>query len=163
MMVSSAVRAAFGLENGLHLHEPRAEAAKQIFDHVIRPDTQHLIPNLRWQMTVAQVPREAHELTRVIVRDFDNRLTRGTNQEPQPVIELQAIAIRHRDRSRKIEEDLDMLIRDQADAATMTPDEIQRERAGRSRRRPITRAAMHACTMDDCVATAHINTNQYRK
>ena len=60
---------------------------------------------------------------------------------------LQAISIGHRDRFRKVEEDIFALIRRQANAAAVARVEIERETACRPFNRPIPGGAMNRSAM----------------
>jgi hypothetical protein len=63
-------------------------------------------------MTVAEMPRESHELTRLRVSDVNDGLGRRSNDEPRPVLALHPIAVGHRDRSWEIEKEFVALIGD---------------------------------------------------
>jgi len=128
--VMVAVRPAFGLKGCLTLHHRRSEAAKHVFDDVIRPNPKRVAADLGRHMTVAEMPRESRELTRLWMSDVDDRLSRRANDEPRPVIELYTVSIGHSDRARQIEKYLVALIGDQADAPTMAMVEIERDRVG---------------------------------
>jgi hypothetical protein len=140
--VMVAVRAAFGLKGCPELHDRRAEAAKHVFDDVIRPNPKSLAADLGRQMTVAEMPRESYELTRLRVSDIDDGLRRRSDDEPRPVITLHAISIGHCDRSREIEKELVALIGDQADAPAVPMVEIEGDRAGRKFVRPSSSRSM---------------------
>jgi hypothetical protein len=123
----AAVCAAFRLESRLSRHHRRSEAAEQVFDDVIWSDAKRLTPDLSRHVSVSQMPRESHELTGIVVRDVDDGLRRGPNDQPSPVLELQAIAIGHCGRSREMEEDLVALVGDHADTTTMPIVEVEGE------------------------------------
>lgn len=84
----AAVRAAFGLKCRLMRHKRRSEAAKHLFDDVVRPYAKSLPPDLGRHMSVAEMPRESYEVTGTGVCDVDDGLSRRTHHEPRPVIEL---------------------------------------------------------------------------
>src|SRR5215510_6476296 len=105
-----AIRAAFGLKDCLKPHHRSSDAAKHVFDDVIRPNAKSVAQNLGRHMTVAEMPRESHELTRLRVSDVDNELGRRTYDEPRAVIELHTVSIGHCDRGGQIEKDLVALI-----------------------------------------------------
>jgi hypothetical protein len=109
-------------------------------------------------MAVAQVPREPHELTGLRVRGFDNGLRRRLDDEPRPVLELQAISIGHCGRPREIEQDLVALAGDQANTTTMPIVEVEDERANRTLFRPFTGASMKNGPLCGVTASRHINT-----
>ncbi len=75
----AAVSAAFGLEGGLHLYELRSQAVEHILDHMVGPNAKNLVPNFSRQMSISQMPGKAHELIRIFMPDFDNRLRSGLN------------------------------------------------------------------------------------
>src|SRR5262245_22440211 len=104
MMV--VVGAAFGLKSGLPLHNRCAQRTKQVFDDAIPPNPKSVSADLGRHMTVAEVPRESHELPRIRMTYVDDALGRRANGEPRPVIELHAVLIGHGDRGRQIEKDL---------------------------------------------------------
>lgn len=153
--VMVAVRAALGLKGGLKLHNRRSEAAKHVFDDVIPPNPKSVATDLGWHMTVAEMPRESHELTRLRVSDVDDGLGRRSNDDPRPVIELHAVSIGHGDRGGQIEKYPVALIGDQADAPTMPMVEIESDRAGRAFLRPIASTSMNDGTLRH---GSHINT-----
>jgi hypothetical protein len=138
-----AVGAAFGLKSCLERHNRRSQAAKHLFDDVVRADAKSLTPDLGRHMAVAEMPRESHQLTRLRVSDVDDGLRRRSNDEPRPVIELYAVSIGHRDRCGQIEKDLIALIGDQAEALTMPMIEIEGNRSVGTFLRPFTGASMN--------------------
>jgi hypothetical protein len=143
MVAVAAVGAAFGLEGGLHLDQVRSEALEHILDHMVGPNAQNLVANLNRQMPIPQVPGKAQELIGILMPDFDNELRSGLNLEPPPIFKLQAISIGHRNRFRKVEQDIFTLIRGQANAAAMARVKIDSESAGRLLLRPMPGGAMN--------------------
>jgi hypothetical protein len=154
-VVMAAVRAAFGLKRGLHLHELRSKATEHIFDYVVRPNTKSVVSNFSRQVTVSQMPRKAHELMGIFVSDFHNQLGSSLNLQPPPVFQLQAIAIGHRNGLRKVKQDIFAMIRSQANTAAMARVEIESESACRFFLRPTPGRAMNG-------SIAHCHP-QYRK
>jgi hypothetical protein len=59
MVATPAVRATFGLEGDLHLHEIRSETAEHILDHMVGPNAKNLVSNFCRQMPVSKVPSNA--------------------------------------------------------------------------------------------------------
>jgi len=153
--VMVAVRAAFGLKGCLTLHHRRSEAAKHVFDDVIRPNPKRVAADLGRHMTVAEMPRESRELTRLWMSDVDDRLGRRANDEPRPVIELHAVSIGHGNRGGQIEKHLVALIGDQTDAPAMPMVEIETDRAGCTFLRPFTNTSMNDRPLR---RDSHINT-----
>src|SRR5215475_13245813 len=98
-------------------------------------------------MPISQMPGEAHELVGISMPDFDDKLRGGIDHQQPPVFKLQSIAVRHGNRSRKIEKDIFALIRSQANAAAMTGIEVEREGACRSFLRPMSGRAMNRSVM----------------
>jgi hypothetical protein len=142
-VVMAAVRAAFGLKRGLHLHELRSKATEHIFDYVVRPNTKSVGSNFSRQVTVSQMPRKAHELMGIFVSDFHNQLRSSLNLQPPPILQLQAVAIGHRDGLRKVKQDIFAMIRSQANTAAVARVEIERQSPCRFFLRPTPRGAMN--------------------
>jgi len=149
----AAVRAALRLEGGLDPYQIRTEATEHILDHMIGPDAKHLVSNVSWQVSIAQMPRQAHELPGILMPDFDNGLRGGLHLEPPPILELYAIAIGHGHRFGKVEQDIFALIRRQANAAAMACVKIEREGACRLFLGPMSSAAMHRCVIHRRLST----------
>ncbi len=143
MVAAAAVRAAFGLEGGLHRDKIRSEALEHILDHMVGPNPKNLVSNFSRHMTISQMPSQAHKLMGILMPDFDHQLRSGLNLEPPPVFKLQAISINHRHRFRKVEKDILALIRRQANAAAMAGVKIERERARCLFLRPMPGGAMN--------------------
>ena len=59
MVAVSPVRATFGLEGDLNLHEICSKTAEHILDHVVRSNAKDLVSNFRGQMAVSQMPSQA--------------------------------------------------------------------------------------------------------
>ena len=137
MVIVAPVRAAFGLKRSVAFSENCAEAGKHLFDHMVRPDTEGFMSNLRRQMTIAEVPCEAHKLARIFMPHLDNRLCGSLNHEPPPIVKLHTISISHGDSLWKIEKDILALIRREPNPAPMARIEIERDSACGSFLRPM--------------------------
>jgi hypothetical protein len=142
MVIVTAVRAAFGLERSFDLSENCAEAGKHPFDHMVRPDKEGFMSNLRRQMTIAEVPCKAHKLARIFMPHLDKRLCGRLNPEPPPVVKLHTISISHGDSLWKIEKDILALIRREPNSASVPGIEIERDSACGSFLRPMPGRAM---------------------
>ena len=129
VMIVTTVRAAFGLKRSVALSENCAEAGKQLFDHMVRPDSEGLMSNLRRQMTIAEMPCKAHKLARIFMPHLDNRLCGRLNHEPPPIVKLHTISIGHGDGLWKIEKDILPLIRREPNPASVPGIEIERDSA----------------------------------
>ena len=129
MVIVTTVRAAFGLKRSVAFSEDCAEAGKHLFDHMVRPDTEGFLSNLRRQMTIAEVPRTAHKLAGIFMPHLNNGLRGGLNHEPSPVVKLHAVSISHGDSLWKIEKDILALIRREPNPAPMARIEIERDSA----------------------------------
>jgi hypothetical protein len=143
IVAMATVRAAFGLKGYLHLHEFSSEAMKHFLDHVVGSNAKNVFSNFSRQMPVSQMPGKAHELIGILVPDFDNRLRSGLHLEQSSIVKLQGVPIGHRNRFRKIEKDIQALIRPQANAPAVARVEIERESAGRHFFRPMSGGPMN--------------------
>ena len=129
MVIVTTVRAAFGLKRSVAFSENCAEAGKHLFDHMVRPDTEGFMSNLRRQMTIAEMPCKAHKLARIFMPHLDNRLCGRLNHEPPPIVKLHTISISHGDSLWKIEKDILALIRREPNPPPMARIEIERDSA----------------------------------
>jgi hypothetical protein len=129
MVIVTSVRAAFGLKRSIAFSENCAEAGKHLFDHMVRPDTEGFMSNLRRQMTIAEMPCKAHKLARIFMPHLDNRLCGRLNHEPPPIVKLHTISIGHGDGLWKIEKDILPLIRREPNPASVPGIEIERDSA----------------------------------
>jgi hypothetical protein len=137
VMIVTTVRAAFGLKRSVALSENCAEAGKHLFNHMVRPDSEGFMSNLRRQMTIAEMPCKAHKLARIFMPHLDNRLRGRLNHEPPPIVKLHTISIGHGDSLWKIEKNILALIRSQPNPAPMARIEIERDSACGSFLRPM--------------------------
>src|SRR5215472_9545522 len=106
MVALAGVRTALGLKGSAHVYEIRAEAVEHILDDMVGPDAKNLALNFSGQMSISQMPCQAHALIGIIMSDFDETFGSRLDLQPSSIVELQAISIRHCDRFRKVEEDL---------------------------------------------------------
>ena len=127
MVIVTAVRAAFGLKRSVASPEKCAGAGKHLFDHMVRPDKEGFMSNLRRQMTIAEMPCKPHKLARIFMPHLDNRLCGRLNHEPPPIVKLHTISISHGDSLWKIEKDILALIRREPNPAPMARIEIERD------------------------------------
>jgi hypothetical protein len=149
----AAVSAAFGLERSLHVCKIRSEATEHILDHMIGPKAESLVSNFSRQMPISQMPSKANELIGIFTPDFDKKLRSGLDLKQPPIIKLQAIAISHCNRFRKVEKDIFALIRSQANAAAMARVKIKRQRACGLFLRPMSGGAMNRSARHRHVST----------
>jgi hypothetical protein len=80
------VGAALGLEGDLYPSEVRPEVMEHVLNHVVGSNTQNLMANVGRQMPIAQMPREAHQLSGILMPDFDNELRSGSDFKPPPIL-----------------------------------------------------------------------------
>jgi hypothetical protein len=118
-MVMTAVSAAFGLKGRLQLDEDRSKAAQHVFDDVIWPYAERLTSELGGNMSIAEMPRQTHDLPDIAVSDIDDGLRRRANDEPTAVLDLQAVSIAHRGHGVQVKKHLVALIGDQADTTAV--------------------------------------------
>jgi len=99
------------------------------------------------------MPSQAHELIEILMPDFDDLFRSCLNPQPPPVFKLQAVAMSHGHRFRKIEKDFIAFVRGQANATAMALIEIESDGADRLLPRPIASRAMNQGVMRRHVST----------
>lgn len=153
VMVAVTVSTTFGLEGGLDVLKVRPQATQHIFYYVIGPDKKNMISNLGRQVTIAQVPCQAHQLNWIFVSDFDNILHSCVNLQPSPIVELQPVPFGHCDRFWKIKKNIVPLIPDQPEASAMTLVKIEGKRARCLSLRPMPGREINGSTMHRHIST----------
>ena len=143
MMPVVAVRTALRLKRSAHVYKIGSEAAEHILDDMVGPNAKGLVLNFSGQMSISQMPSQAHALIGIFMSDFNEKFGSRLDLQPSSIIESQAISIRHCDRLRKIEKDIFAFIDSQANAAAMTRIEIESDRANRLFLRPMPSGTMN--------------------
>jgi hypothetical protein len=110
-VIVAAVSPPFGLKGRLDVNEVRSKAMEHLFDDVVGPNAKKVATNFSGQMPISEMPRQADELMGIFVSDFHNRLRGSLNLQPGAVVELQAIAIGHGNRFRKVNKDIFSVVR----------------------------------------------------
>jgi len=144
MVALAAVRTALRLKGSAHVYEICAEAVEHILDHMVGPNAKNLVLNFSGQMSISQMPCQAHASIGIFVSDFNEKFGSRLDLQPSSIIELQAIAIGHCNRLRKIEQDLFALVSRHPDATAMARLRVERQSVDRFFFRPIPGEAMDA-------------------
>jgi hypothetical protein len=98
--VRGTVGAAFGLESSLDFVQCGSKTAQHFFNHVIGPNTQGVFADFRRKMAIPKVPGEPHQLVTISMPDFHQGFSSGSDPEPSSIVELESVAVGHRDRLR---------------------------------------------------------------
>jgi hypothetical protein len=125
IVAMAAVSAPFWLKGHARLHQRCSKALQHMLNHVIGPYAKYRLLDLGRQMPIPQMPGNAHQLTWIVVPDFNGELRRGLDLQPSPIVQLQAIAVCHCNRYWQIEKDFFALIRSHANAAAMAGIEVE--------------------------------------
>ncbi|MGC1961968.1 MAG: hypothetical protein WA676_04480 [Candidatus Sulfotelmatobacter sp.] len=138
----------------------RAQATEHIFYYMVGPNQKNMVSNFGRQMPITQVPRQAHQLDRIFVSDFDNVLHSGLNLQPSSIIQLQPVSFSHGNGFWKIKKNIVPLISNQAKAAAVTRVKVESERSCCVFRWPIpgrsmNRSAMSGITVNGSVMRSH--------
>jgi hypothetical protein len=126
-MIMVTVSAALRLKTGLHVCKIRSKAVKHILNHMIGPNTKNVVSDFCWQMTVSEMPRDAHEAREIPMPDLHKRFSSGSDLQPSAVIELQAISMLDRNCLGQIEKHIFPLVCVQSNAAAMASIKIKRD------------------------------------
>jgi hypothetical protein len=126
-MIMVTVSAALRLKTGSHVCKIRSKAVKHTLNHMIGPNTKNVVSDFCWQMTVSEMPRDAHEALEIPMPDLHKRFSSGSDLQPSAVIELQAISMLDRNRLGQIEKHIFALVCAQSNAAAMASIKIKRD------------------------------------
>src|ERR1700758_4178360 len=91
-MIMVAVSAALRLKTGLHVCKIRSEAVKHILNHMIGPNTKNVVSDFCWQMTVSEMPRDAHEALEIPMPDLHKRFSSRFDLHP-PAVRIPSAAL----------------------------------------------------------------------
>src|SRR4029077_6597121 len=100
VIVRGTVGTAFGLESSLDFVQRGSKTVQHFFNHVIGPDTQGIFADFRREMAISKVPGEPHQLMAIMMSDFHQGFSSGSDPEPSSIVELESVAVGHRDRLR---------------------------------------------------------------
>src|SRR5215467_13895259 len=129
VILRGPIGTAFGLKGRFNSQQLCSEANKHVFDHVIGPEEKGILANLGREMTVTQMPSEAHQLTPILMLDLYKYFGSSNDPEPVAVIQLQPIAVGHSDCLGKIKKNILSVVRRETNSSPMTRVEIERESA----------------------------------
>jgi hypothetical protein len=118
-MVRTRIGSAFRLKRSFASQQFGPKAEKHLFNHMIGPYENGVLTNFRWQMAISEVPGETHQLMPVRMGNFQKRFCSGSDCEPVSVIELQSVAVRHRDGFGQIEKNVFSVVWREANSTTM--------------------------------------------
>jgi hypothetical protein len=153
VMAVSDISAAFRLERSLHPGEIGSKPKEHVLDYVVGSNAKNVIVDFGRQMTISQMPTEAHQLMGVLVGDFDDKLRGGQDHEQSAILKLQAVAVSHRHSSWKIKKHIFALICGESHAPVMTRIEIKSDGACRRLSRPVARWTMDGSAMHRDIST----------
>ena len=80
------IGAAFGIERGFDLDHGGAEPPRHILDDMVAADAQAFLQKLGRQMTITQMPGDAHERRGVRAANFRQFFRRGDDFDDPPVV-----------------------------------------------------------------------------
>src|SRR5262245_31526948 len=127
MVAVAAVRTALGLKGSAQVYEIRSEAVEHILDDMVGPNAKNLVLNFSRQVSISQMPCQAHALIGIFVPDFYEKFGSRLDLQPSSIIELQTISIRHCNRFREIDQDLFALVSRHPDATAMARVGVERQ------------------------------------
>jgi hypothetical protein len=149
----TAVSATFWLKGHPHLHQRCSKALQHMLNHVVGPYAKNRLLDLGRQMPIPQMPGKAHQLTWIVVPDFNGELQRSLDLQPSPIVQLQTIAVRHRNRRWQIEKDFFALVRSHANPPTMAGVEVESQSPCRRCVRPTACRTMNGSSVQGHVST----------
>jgi len=88
----AGIGAAFGIERRFDLDQARAQPSQHRLDHMIAADAQSPLRDLGRQVSIAEVPGEAHQMLRIAPPDFQQRLGRRHHLDKPAIFEHQRVA-----------------------------------------------------------------------
>ena len=106
LAMAAEIGAAFRIEWGLDLDDPRAEPFDHVLDHMIAPDAQVPAGELNRQMTVAEMPGDSDQEMRVVAANLEQGFGGGDDLDQPAVLEHQRVAAPQHYNLRQVEQEL---------------------------------------------------------
>jgi hypothetical protein len=125
------IGAAFGIERRFERDHARAEAPGHLLDDRVAPDAQRLRHELDGQVSVAEVPGDAHEPERVSGADLRERLGGCKHFDDAAVLEFEPVAAAQHRGFRKIEQEGETADSGHDEAPTIALIEVEHYAVGR--------------------------------
>jgi hypothetical protein len=85
VIMMTTVRAALWLERRLYFSKTCSKPKKHVLDYVVWANSKHVASDFGRQMTVSQMPGQAHKLRLILMPHFDNIFGGGLNSEPPSI------------------------------------------------------------------------------
>jgi len=128
---ATRIGAALGIERRLDLGHAGAKPSHHLLDHVIAADTQALGHDLHRQVSVAEMPGDAHEMQGIAGADFEQRLGRGDHLDQPSILQHQGVAAAQGDDLRQVQQEFQPARSRHRKAAPMPVFEFEHDRIGR--------------------------------
>ena len=119
------IGAAFRVERGFDGRHGGAEPFQHRLDDMVAADAQLLAEKFGWQVAVAEMPGDPHEMGGVAGRDLGQRLRRRLDGDDVAVLEQQPVAMAQRHRVRQVEQEGRAALGRHRDAPAMARIEIE--------------------------------------
>jgi hypothetical protein len=121
----------FRIERCFDLDHTRAEAYRHFGNDVIAADAHGFGHDLRRQMAIAEVPRDAIHMQWIYTANFQQRFGRGNDLNQPSVLKLKRVPVAQWHGLRKIEQKLEPTRAGHCDAPTVAVVVIEHDRIGR--------------------------------
>ena len=131
VMVATGIGPAFWVERRLDGVRVPAELVHHVGDHVVGADADAVVQQLHRQVAVAEMPGDAHQLSRAVSVDFEQRFGFRDDADDAAVVELQAVAVAETDGLGEVEEDVFAGLGGEGDPAPVTAVEVDEDGVGR--------------------------------
>jgi hypothetical protein len=125
------IGAALGVERRFDLDHGGAEPPRHILDDMVAADAQAFLQKLGRQMTITQMPGDAHERRGVRAANFRQFFRRGDDFDDPPVVQRQTVAGTQHHRLGQIEQKGEAAHAGHRDAAPIAVVIIENDRVGR--------------------------------
>ena len=104
-MTTAGISAAFRIERRFDGDDARAETPHHLLDNVIAPNAKALAGDLRRQMTIAEMPRDPHQMLRIGAANLHQRLRCSDDLDQPAVVQHQRIAAAQRHRLFQVQQE----------------------------------------------------------
>ncbi len=123
-----AISATFGIEWCIDPLCLGAQFDDHFLNHMILADAEAIFQQLGWQMTITQMPGNAHKMRRISAGDIHDRFVLGLDENATSVFQNQNILVPQGGDFRKVQEELRSALSRQPDTAAAAAFKVQDDR-----------------------------------
>jgi hypothetical protein len=130
---AGSISASLGIERRLNLLDMAAQALDHFLNDVIGPDANAVAEQLHRQMTIAEMPGDAHQFAVIMRVDFEQWLGTRADSNDATILQGEPVPVSQSHGLREIHQEILTSLRYQNDPASMSAIEVDQDLIDRVR------------------------------